>query len=574
MPTECLRIKYSNTPFVAMFSYTFEHMCYNTEQADVQSFLNNNTNSVWKAPSHCPQNVQRVLETVLSSIESMCSSATPAMQYLLRIFGDRFIPLAIWIETHPEKNCRALLEGAAAALPKSQCLFSDINNVRAPLSEACGFWRHSISHYKDNALLHLLAKCLPQRCQVRNLNRVTLQYVQKDKNIANALHNMLLCGLLGNYKTGVSRPYFATRYAIFKNLQDPANLVDTIEKHFTTILFAMKQFIRNNIETVAPLRTLLVKSADWEQFETHVDEAMGALCIDLDVAPEENFMQRMVAVLDARLGRKSHRVSLKVPRRYVAARNVRILVQQKEHSDVLKKNLVDIYRSLCRVPSSACIPWYMLVTLGVERKVVRALYDETCSKDTLRTLLQGKTKETVCRFLNVYDLRNNIRFYQLPQHHQEQQLLALRRRFGLREDEALSPNIAQFWMCTQCKSIKSFTKGCSRTFGNASVLLDDESLVYYCAHHKSHKNTTLAVEGVSSFLKGITKKAKPRKMRTDKYAHCHDTPLLRACAQGVLLYFFNSLYMICPRCGHVRCFDKMGFCGGFLCCEQCVDKLK
>ena len=139
----------------------------------------------------------------------------------------------------------------------------------------------------------------------------------------------------------------------------------------------MKQFIRCSIETVPSLRTLLVQSADWEQFETHVDEAMRAICTDIEVSPEDTFLQRMVFVLDTRLGRKSHRVSLKTTRKYVLARNVRLLVEQKNHHDVLKKHLDNIYRSMCRVPINAPIPWYMLVTLGVKRNIVRALYDET-----------------------------------------------------------------------------------------------------------------------------------------------------------------------------------------------------
>jgi hypothetical protein len=572
-PAEPLRVKYCNTPFSAMFTYTFEYMVYNSEQSDIKAFLSYKTNKVWKAPLHCPKNAANVLEAVLSAIETICNKESAPTQYLLRLFGDRFIPLAIWIETHVVEDCPTLFKEAATKIPKSECLFSDINYIRAPLTEACGFWRQNVSHYKDNALLHLLAKCLPQRCQVRNLNRVTLQYVENDDSIAKKLHHILLCGLLANYRTSKRHPYFATRYVIFKKLQDPSTLKTVLQKHFTTILFAMKQFIRGSIETVPSLRTLLVQSADWEQFETHVDEAMRAICTDLEVSPEDTFLQRMVFVLDTRLGRKSHRVSLKTTRKYVAARNVRLLVEQKNHHDVLKKHLVNIYRSMCRVPINAPIPWYMLVTLGVKRNIVRALYDETSNKDKLRGLIQGKTKETIRRFLNVYDLRNHIRFYKLPKHHHERQTRALRKRFALRKDEPLDPNAAQFWMCTQCKTVKSFAKNCAQTFGNASVLLDDETLVYYCAQHKSQKNIPAKDEGVCSFLKGMQKKIKPRKFRTDKYAHCMDTPLLRAPAQGVLLYFFNSLFIICPHCAHVRCLENMGFCGGFLCCKLCIEKL-
>jgi hypothetical protein len=439
--------------------------------------------------------------------------------------------------------------------------------------QECAFWSNVNSTEQRYGLQHLLAKCLPQRCQVRNLNRVTKQYVSKSDEMKRTLHKILMCGMLGNYSSCSHRPAFTARRALFAQFV-PEQFLVVLEKYFICIVFSMKQFIRHRIQAIDVLRTHLLQRGHWLFFEEHMDLAMEAMCLEKGA---EDLIGRMALVLEQRLTRKSNRISPKKKvRKMDEVRFVWNIIGPRQLEDGVNKNFIYLHDVFCRLAIGSSIPWHLLVTMGVSRGVVRALYEGHPARDRLKLLTTEPERRTIRQFLSIYHLRNDIRLYHLPRHRCDEQRRALRRRFQLTDGAALDPALGRFVLCTQCKSIKSFCRAVDpkrgRLYGNAAVLLDEETLTYYCAHRKAHKNTpsSLTKSSVPSFFCNDAPKTKSRrKPRLDKYAFCSATPLLILPSHGFLLYFFGRLYMLCPLCAWICCLEDMAYHGSRMLCKSC-----
>jgi hypothetical protein len=468
-------------------------------------------------------------------------------------------------------------------MPSTVCEFSGLPVTRIPMLWKCGIPKRL--QPKQFPILHLLSKCLPQRCQVRNLNRIALNYTTTDEHIRSTLHYILVRGLLGNYKRCTARPALGTRLSVFARFATPDSLVEAVRDHFSIVLYAMKMFIRHTVCLNPVLREHMVVQGSWEYFEQHVDETSIALCCDLDRLPHATFFARMTSFLEQRMARKASRVCAKRATS-AGSRAIKTIVGQREKTDMVHKHFLCLYNACCRVPLGSRVPWYMLVTLGVSRRVIRELYSCTLSKDRLKAFFSAQDKVVIRQFLNTFHLRDKIRAYALPEHMVQSQLQALRRRFRVPAGVALDPHVARFLLCTQCRSLKSLPKASKnaaraapRVYGNSAVLLDDVSLEYYCAHHKAHKNAAghPPVPALPSFFSAFQAPEKDRaarKQRFDKYAHCERTPLLKIPSHGVLLYFFDQLYLLCPQCAWPYAVQSMGYFGEKFMCGQCAHALK
>jgi len=393
------------------------------------------------------------------------------------------------------------------------------------------------------------------------------------KSLQIEVHHIVMCALLGNFSSVLQRPTIQFRIAVFRTFSDSKIVQELLEKHFNIVIFALKQYILHTIICIPHLRRTLLKSEKWEQFEQCGQSSMLALCGEMKHAKFPNFVECISIALDQCLTKKNHRFSAKRKNVPVKNRRIRNIVASKDQCDILKKHFMVIYECICRIPLKCETPWYLLVTLGIKREVVRAIYSEK-SKAILQVLLQDDVKTTVRRFLNTCDLRKHVQVFDLALHHREQQDKAMRKRFSLADDDAIPTNLAEFVMCTQCKSLKSHSAKTSGTFGNASVLIDDETMQYFCSQHRSHKNSSVRTGAkVSSFLKHVEPKKKSRK-RIDKYQHCQSTPLLKIPSRGKLLYFFGVLYMLCPQCASTSSLFDMTRVGTFLACKRCVLRTK
>ena len=571
-PFAYLKRKYEHTVHCALFLYSFEYLCCNVEQSDVAQFVSESGPSVWLAPRTCPVAVKTVLEAALSTVEMLVQGADNWLTYMLRLFGDRFLPLTLWLRGHTVVDVRDLCHRAWAVLPKQTCLFADTCAARVPFAHTSHFWSRDNSKQKRNPLIHLLSKCLPQRCQGRNLNRVTELYLEEHSSLAKQLHAIVLCSLLGNYESNANRPSMSIRQAIFQHLYEVDSIHMLVKKHFNIVVFALKQFIRCQIDTMPQLRLLLIKTVNWLLFERCTATAMNAVCGEISASPAVSFLRRVSVSLEQCVSRKNNRLCAP-KKRPNSNRFVRSLVFKKDECDVLKRHFTIIYNCMCRVPLTAETPWYLLVTLGVPRDVVRSLYNER-DKTRLRALLDEEQRTVVRRFLNTFDLRHSLQLYDIPHHHCEQQDKALRKRFSIADGDELPDNVGQFVLCTQCKTLKSYSKTQTGTYGNSCVLINDETLEYYCSQHKSNKNNVAGNSApVSSFLKHVQPERKVRK-RVDKYAHCESTALLKMPSRGKLLFFFGHLYMLCPQCAATTRLDDMGYRGVFFACSGCMGDQK
>jgi len=175
-----------------------------------------------------------------------------------------------------------------------------------------------------------------------------------------------------------------------------------------------------------------------------------------------------------------------------------------------------------------------------------------------------------------------IRVFQLPAHYYEAQCKALRRRYGLVPGEELGEHVGQVYLCLSCNTFKGFivnkTSKVNNLFanGHSKIIVDDETLKCYCGR-RCEKSDTKKRNRVEVFsLSEQTEQTKRRAKKEWKIAkknvqniRCAETECMQINITGVILQFYDNLYLFCPSCANPTTFhadqhDRHGFT-----CGQC-----
>lgn len=541
---------------------------------------------------------------------------TVNVNYYLALYMDQHIPLMIYMTDSEQYGDSHLLtdygDGAPIITyePSPKHVFHEglIPNVINYIVD-CSFWSDIRS--KTNPIVHILSKGLPQRCQIRNMREILNKYSRKHEVVYEFIHSCLLCSLLGMYKTCSYRPPLMVRLCIYRKLKNISKLEFLswmLQEHQQLLFYVIKEFLVFGVRDIPSIYDEITRRYYWDKFESCVSKAMNTVrrCI----RDSSNFMQfegiehQLICIN-----------KLQVHHLFRPSKHMFCNVIMQECEKIDDSKFIDYIRKefplehmgimeqmSIRTELSTSTPFEWLKYFGMDTKKINKLtqlqetYINDGTKGSLKTFLTTLTRfefEAVRDLCEVFDRKFNVRLFTLPTHMYLKQCQALRLKHDIPDGQKLPDHVGKTYVCLQCKQFKGFITKHERgkivnlhAYGHSKVLIDDQTMNLYCGKRSDKMDTKkrkIPIPEYSSFmdvdLQELTNanalrnnKRRAKEKRKDiKNKNCAKSQLVPINMVGIMLQFYNNLYIICPSCAnfmHVTSenFTKDGmYCG---CCLQ------
>ena len=562
--------------------------------------------SHWKAPDLL-SSIPKVQAFVSIVNEIICLTQLPDLPkniaLNIHVYYDAHVPLMCAIEDALNINILPLFHKYAPNTMNviQESGLPDIINEHLD----CSFWNENKTKMKP--IVHLMCKALPQRCQIRNLREIISNYCQTDDTVHEFMRSALLCSLLGMYEHCRFRLTWSARKEIIRRLiysnPNRTQLQEWLFTNYQHLLFyTIKEFMTFSMPMIPALYDELCVTYKWNIFENAVRTAMDRARATiqenvLQGTSIKEWMQHVEAALI--IVNKQQLVHLYRPQRQTFCQTVLAMCnrmdEQTHNTDVYSEfpsEHVHLLRLMTqRVPRTHIhINW--LKYFNVQQTAIDSLCNmyqhvqQNAFRTDLRKLLNTLTRydfEAVrALFAAFRQTHSVIRVFQLPAHYYEAQCKALRRRYGLVPGEELGEHVGQVYLCLSCNTFKGFivnkTSKVNNLFanGHSKIIVDDETLKCYCGR-RCEKSDTKKRNRVEVFsLSEQTEQTKRRAKKEWKIAKKNvqnkrsaETECMQINITGVILQFYDNLYLFCPSCANPTTFhadqhDRHGFT-----CGQC-----
>lgn len=552
--------------------------------------------------------VKALVMIVNSCIELMGTSNLPKyISFCVYIYYDAHVPLMCAVEDATPDTIRAAF---LKYQPKTQDVLQEANLPDIiNLQLHCSFWNENKP--KMQPVVHLMCKALPQRCQIRNLREIIANYCQTDDLVHEFMRSALLCSILGMYKHCKKRMGWKARAAVIRRfIYLKPNRMQMQEWLFTNyqhlLFYTIKEFLTFSMAMIPALYGELCRTYKWHTFEKTVHAAMDSVRGNI-----ESNIERSTAIHDwlsqvestLMQVNKQQLGNLFRPQRQTFTQTVVAICERIDetaqqinpHLAFPMEYILLLRKMVQRVPRGKVrIDW--LQYFNVKQATIDALenmyqhYQQNTYRTDLRKLLQNSSRydfEAIRELFQAFQQNHHdIRIFMLPKHYYDAQCVALRRRYGLAETDALEPHVGEVFLCLSCNTFKGFIvkkdAKCNNLFANGhhKIIVDDETLKCYCGRRcektDTKKRKRIALE---SYLEGVeleehrkrrAKKDWKTQRKTMQNELCAKTECVKFNMLGCLLQFYDHLYLFCPSCGNPTTFkasqyDKHGFT-----CGQCL----
>ena len=433
-------------------------------------------------------------------------------------------------------------------------------------------------------LTHLLNKCLPKRCQIRELTRFLSEYCLKDQIFRSCFERMMYCSLCGIYSHCGGTPPFGIVISLCATLlyQSGTNTGLTAwiksshkierNKNQLVCLHIVREYLCACVATQPTLRATLCKHFNWITFEEETFEVMTHVRAVLYThCQRDNFYLSGVHIMHAftsKLYKTPELVSTRTTNFHNALQLVDILhVFSKLRNKQLSLLSVSTWRNLealCREvvnKSASC------TTVGLMCRLQQVCTDEN-SFEFIRCIircLHCNTTESAARKDMEALLNRDIFHYTLLEHELRdvsQQLftrvhtlpLAIRdaQRAAVTRELSYVPHViaphshSNLLYCTSCNKVANScitnnrkNKSTRSHLMSIKTVIDDDKGVLLCAQHAKYTSTHATNSRTITFencLAGIK---------------CRQQQLLIVPICGKLVQVKNELYSLCVSCGHV-----------------------
>jgi len=523
------------------------------------------------------------------------SHVTNEVRYFLAMYMDMHIPLMIHLEDVGDYSNEYLLtdygEGAPIQKhePSMDYIFHQglIPNVINSIPE-CSFW--SDIRTKTNPIVHVLSKGLPQRCQIRNMREILNKYSRKHENVYTFILACLKCSLLGMYKRCIVRPALSVRIRLhrtFNNLGKAEFLQWMLGPRQQLLFYVIKEFLIFGVEDVPSISAEIERRYYWEKFVLCVDKAMNTVreCIEdsEDIMHFQGIESKLIAI------NKQQVHHLFRPTRHLFCNIVMTECEKNDDSnfvDYLYKEIPREYRQLMYdmsiridVSETTEFQWlqYFNVSESTIKKFVRIqeTYILDGTKGSLKSLIASLTRyefECVRDLCEAFDRKHNIRIFTLPKNTYIQQCMALRRKHSVPDGDKMRENIGETFICLQCKQFKGFITKKDRgkivnlfAYGHSKVLIDEQTMELRCGKRTDKVDSKKRNQVVPEYSEFVDidmveiqrandtrnrKRMAKEKRKELRNRVCAKTNLVKLNMKGVLLQFYDNIYMICPICAN------------------------
>ena len=525
---------------------------------------------------------------ILDKLNLLYKTVTGELQYLIGIKQDMFIPLMLYMEqnnTSDEHMCEDDGEGAPIEklLPRKAFHEGMMPDNISDLMK-CSFWS---DNGKMDPIVHLLSKSTPQRCQIRSLTLIMLNYCKLHDNVYDFVVNALKCSMLGAYR-GCKRPSVHIRkkiYEVFDNMSRKEFLVFMQNRHQQLLFFTIKEYLIFASEHIPALHKELEIRYKWKEFEKRVTTTMNTV---RSMLTEENLM------LFVGVERYLTSVTRLQPHLYRPRKHqfCRVIMHECEHYDDTTGNASKrhkywqlMYDMLIREPLAPMpIDWLHLFNIPSELvkkiKELQHSYNTTGIRGNIRnfiTSLDREHFEIIRALARAYDRKINVRMFTLPVHITIRQIRALRQMHNVPNGEPLHDTIGKTLICVECQQFKGFvayrtTKKVHNihAYGQTRVLVDDDTGNLYCGKKndkldKKRDVYTYDWEQKAKLAEQMDRKSAKEKRKEQTNDLCKQNVLQQISLIGNMLQFYGVLYTICPQCANFMKYDPTHMYNGFYC---------
>lgn len=509
-------------------------------------------------------------------------------KYILSIMQDMYIPLINYMEdnsTSDEHLCEDCGDGAPIErhMPRSAFHEGMLPDHVSDLMK-CSFWS---DNGKMSPIVHLLSKSTPQRCQIRSLTLIMLNYCKVHDEVYEFVLQALKCSMLGAYR-GTKRPPFCVRkqiYKVFGNMKRKEFLCFMQNSHQQLLFFTIKEYLVFAAKHIPALHSELLVRYKWRDFETRVTKTMDTVRSMIT----EHDVMGFVGVERYLTGITRLQPHLYRPRKHSFCR---VLMHECEHHDDVHgiasgrhEHWQLMYDMLIRVPLQP-MPIDWLFVFGVPENIIKQLqgfqesYNKSGSRGSIRAFIKNldrKYFETIRALARAYDRKINVRMFTLPVHITVQQIMALRHMHNVRNGEEMHETIGKTLICTECHQFKGFVayKTSKKVhniyaYGQSRVIVDDDTGKMYCGKRCDKVDKKRNVESYAWDEEMNLQEKEKRKTAKDKrkeemHSLCLENELQSISLIGNMLQFYNVMYTICPQCGNFMKYDPKNMYNGFYC---------
>jgi hypothetical protein len=465
---------------------------------------------------------------------------------------------------------------------------------------------------KNHPLVHLISKSLPQRCTIRNLSDILHEYSRKHDYVYDFVIACMKCSMLGLYKNSRVRPPFHVRKVllnVFKNKTKNEFLQWMLMDHQQLLFYIIKEFLVFACRLVPSLYNEIIRRYSWTKFEEGVMTAMNAVR-KYEFWEKNNPMlfSNVESMLASVNKQQIHHLYRPIKTSFAFA-VMSECIRIDEERCVTKSNTVtevewkDIMYKLAIRTKEKIMPFYLLECFHVSQNSINSItqiqeiFMEEGSKSSLKQFLYSLPRnefEAIRDFADAFDMKHNIRIFDLPCHTYINQCIALRRKHRVPNGVSMPDHVGEVMLCLNCKSFKSFinhfdNKGnvCNLyAYGFQKVLVEDDcdgdTLKVYCGkrcdksdgkkrHNYSSEYSSFLHLSEAQLKETNNERQRKREAKEfrkeDQNDICSDTELVRVNLLGRILQFYGKLYTLCPSCGNAFTYSGKYFNGknGFYC---------
>ncbi len=436
-------------------------------------------------------------------------------------------------------------------------------------------------------ILHALSKALPQRCQIRNLKEIIINYVSESDDFFHFLLTVMRKALFGEYTHCKELLSFKGRYILFDSFQKQLKSKPFFCKwfrngndHQVLIFFCLKEYLIHVVREASPILEVIDKKYGWGKFDAQVCSFMDKIRKKLNIIADREYT--LLVRSDWIVNVESILTNAAKSHIKLFRTTPQVTYYNKIHSLIMKHFTLhqeyDVYNIIDKKISTFL--WNVIQRLYKPENIFKIMHifnipeevkDQLLNKTFTQEQFVKHSKNTlkyVLEFIRILGIRKNFGTYILPQHIFEKQIDAICRK------EECTPvecnNYGLNYICFICNDIKMFIMketNMSRhsnklAKGSLRIVVNNQAthgnLEYICGrrterHQRHGKRKWKDNELVAN------RKIIKEKQRDAISNRCINTPLTEIDMIGHFVCYFGKLMFLCTKCGNTCTINKKSF---------------
>ena len=454
-------------------------------------------------------------------------------------------------------------------------------------------------------ILHTLSKALPQRCQIRNLKDIIINYVSDSDEFFYFLLEVIKASLFGTYRHCEKCLNFEARSVLYKcfltQMSSKAFFIKWFRNgndHQVLIFFCLKEYLVQTVREVSPVFEIVDHLYGWSKFDTQVINYMNKIRDLLSIIGKREYehlhKSDWISSVETVLvnAAKSHvKLFRTTPQQHyymkLHTQLVKYFTQKnifRVYDIVPKKTTFFIWSVMQRLHTFRNI-FKIMHLFGVSNEVATMLQDETFAAEHFAAQTDD-TLKYIIEFCRIVHLRKNTGFYPLPDHLYERQKEAIKKRENLEVLSEKDLNLLSInYVCFICQDVKMFLMKSDANHsrhsnklakGSLRVIVNncshDGKLEYVCGRRtERHQRHGKRKWRDKDNCKIAERKLQKEKQREAVAHRCINHPLQEVSMVGHCLRFFNKMIVVCTNCGNTCLVDSKSFIRGTcLNCSLCI----